>query len=437
MITGLNKSGNNSSDSQQTSQNQIKFNKKLLDFDYGDEEDEEERGETPTEAEPPIRSGSVEDNSVNNPLALSVAQNLLSNPELLQQLQQMQKSMQQSDLLNFEGQGSTGLGQSSSGQQFLSAFQSQPQHQQQNHSIISSDANNNSDESRKQIDLNMNFENLEQKLNNNDSNQLNPNLNANENSFQYLQNANNFGPQMRANDMSYGVNNNLIDATNQYHNQQQSQPFHQPFAQEVNERSGSHSPRNRSPRRQRFGRDRYRDRSRSPRDRSRRDRDGRRYRSRSRSPRNSRFNDRPRSPQSYERERERERRRKGLPPIRKTCLTICSTTLWLGHVPKLVSEADLSDTFGEFGAITSIDVINWHLNEMLTYSLILNWQLIPSRGCAYVCMNRRQDAAKALNSLRSLKLHGSQIKVTELNRANRVSFSSLLDGLGSGQRHEG
>ncbi|CAG2182223.1 unnamed protein product, partial [Oppiella nova] len=39
---GLTKAGNNSVDSQQESQNQIKFNKKLLDFDYGDDEEEDE-----------------------------------------------------------------------------------------------------------------------------------------------------------------------------------------------------------------------------------------------------------------------------------------------------------------------------------------------------------------------------------------------------------
>ena len=368
-MIGLTKSGNTSSDSQQLTQNQIKFNKKLLDFDYGDEEDEEERGETPTESEPPLRSGSIDENNITNPMALSMAQNLLSNPELLQQLQQMQKTIQQTEILKMslselEAHGMSGQS-SVSGQQLLSAFQSQ----QQNQSLINSENNNNSDENRKQIDLNMNFENLEQKLNNNESiqslNHLNPNLNPNDNSFQYLQNANNFGPQMRANDINYTLNNSVIDP-NQYHNhQQQNQQFHQPFQQEINERSGSHSPRNRSPRRQRFERrDRHRDRSRSrsPRNSRRdRDRDSRRdsrsHRSRSRSPRNTRFSDRPRSPQSFERERERERRRKGLPTIRKSCLTICSTTLWLGHVPKLVSEADLSDTFGEFGAINSIDVI--------------------------------------------------------------------------------
>ncbi|CAG2101279.1 unnamed protein product [Medioppia subpectinata] len=300
---GLTKPGNNSGDSGQESQNQIKFNKKLLDFDYGDDEEDEERGETPTESEPPMRGSGGDDNNSTNPLAISMAQNLLSNPELLQQLQAMQKTIQQTELLKLsiselEAHGLAGLGQQSaaggsSGQQFMSGYQSQ---QQLSQTSLMSD--------------------------------------------------------------------------------QRSDRYR-------GERSDQRS-RSRSPRSSRRGGDR--------------DREGgggggrRSHRSRSRSPRGSRFSDRPRSPQSFERERERERRRKGLPTQRKGYMSICSTTLWLGHVPKLVSEADLSDTFGEFGAINSID-------------------LIPSRGCAYVCMNRRQDAAKALTNLRNVKLHGSVIKM--------------------------
>lgn len=45
--------------------------------------------------------------------------------------------------------------------------------------------------------------------------------------------------------------------------------------------------------------------------------------------------------------------------------------------------------------------------------MIINFlQLIPPRGCAYVCMNSRQDAYRILtNSSKGLKLHGSYIKV--------------------------
>lgn len=79
----------------------------------------------------------------------------------------------------------------------------------------------------------------------------------------------------------------------------------------------------------------------------------------------------PKSPKgnSAEKEAERkaERQRKCLPRIRDKHLTVCSSTLWLGHVPKTVSEADISDAFGEFGAITSIDV-----SISIFYSILFN-----------------------------------------------------------------
>lgn len=72
--------------------------------------------------------------------------------------------------------------------------------------------------------------------------------------------------------------------------------------------------------------------------------------------------------------------------------TVCSTTLWVGHLSKLVSQEELSDTFGEFGEIDSIN-------------------LIPPRGCGFICMNRRQDAYKAHQQLKHSKLGGKAITV--------------------------
>ncbi|KAG1652135.1 Protein SCAF8 [Nymphon striatum] len=142
---------------------------------------------------------------------------------------------------------------------------------------------------------------------------------------------------------------------------------------------------------------RHRSRSPTSRDRerrSRRSRSGSRSGSRSRSNRyrrdrrsRSRSRDRER-----ERERERERRKKGLPPIRKNYMNVCSTTLWLGHVPKTVPESEIHDVFGEFGTVATVNII-------------------PPRGCAYVCMDRRQDAYRALQKLRNLKLQNSTIKM--------------------------
>lgn len=80
-------------------------------------------------------------------------------------------------------------------------------------------------------------------------------------------------------------------------------------------------------------------------------------------------------------EREAERLRKCLPPIRDKHLTVCSSTLWLGHVPKTVSEADLSDAFGEYGTINSINVsIDYidknFLKKLFSYLLKNNYSQI-------------------------------------------------------------
>ncbi|XP_034111608.1 SR-related and CTD-associated factor 4 isoform X2 [Drosophila albomicans] len=163
-----------------------------------------------------------------------------------------------------------------------------------------------------------------------------------------------------------------------------------------------------TPDRDRYKRSRRSSRSRSPRSRgggnnNDRDRGSRRRnsRSRSRSPRSSRrrgSRDRDRMDRSTrdkerDREHERERRKKGLPDIKKDHLSVCSTTLWVGHLSKLVYQEELSDTFGEYGDIVSID------------------QIVP-RGCAFIVMNRRQDAHKAMQSLKNHKLQGRAITIS-------------------------
>lgn len=73
--------------------------------------------------------------------------------------------------------------------------------------------------------------------------------------------------------------------------------------------------------------------------------------------------------------------------------TVCSTTLWVGHLSKLVYQEELSDTFGEYGDIVSID------------------QIVP-RGCAFIVMNRRQDAFKAMQGLKNFKLQGRNLTIS-------------------------
>jgi RNA-binding protein 16 len=126
--------------------------------------------------------------------------------------------------------------------------------------------------------------------------------------------------------------------------------------------------------------------------RRRRSRSRSRSRSYSRSPRNKRRSSRERA-REKEREAEKERRRKGLPDIKKDHLSVCSTTLWVGHLSKLVQQEELSDTFGKYGDIISID-------------------MIPPRGCAYIVMNRRQDAYKAMQSLKNHKMQNRTITIS-------------------------
>lgn len=53
---------------------------------------------------------------------------------------------------------------------------------------------------------------------------------------------------------------------------------------------------------------------------------------------------------------QKERKRRGLPPIRYKFMSVCSTTLWVGHLPKYVSENDVADLFDKYGLVSNIDV---------------------------------------------------------------------------------
>ncbi|CRK97577.1 CLUMA_CG010963, isoform A [Clunio marinus] len=148
----------------------------------------------------------------------------------------------------------------------------------------------------------------------------------------------------------------------------------------------------RSPTPNRHKRRKTRSRSRDKNRYGRRRRSRSKSRSYSRSPRNKRRSSRDRV-KDKEREIEKERRRKGLPDIKKEHLSVCSTTLWVGHLSKLVQQEELSDTFGKYGDIVSID-------------------MIPPRGCAYIVMNRRQDAYKAMQALKNHKMQNRAITIS-------------------------
>ncbi|XP_038954279.1 SR-related and CTD-associated factor 8 isoform X5 [Rattus norvegicus] len=159
-----------------------------------------------------------------------------------------------------------------------------------------------------------------------------------------------------------------------------------------------------------------RSRSRSPRKRRSRSRSGsrkrkHRKRSRSRSRERKRKSSRSYSSERRAREREKERQKKGLPPVRSKTLSVCSTTLWVGQVDKKATQQDLTNLFEEFGQIESIN-------------------MIPPRGCAYVCMVHRQDSFRALQKLSSgsYKIGSKVIKIAwALNKGVKTEYKQFWD----------
>lgn len=108
-------------------------------------------------------------------------------------------------------------------------------------------------------------------------------------------------------------------------------------------------------------------------------------RRRSRSPRRDRRHSRSNSPPYPSSRRlvtpplsleERERQRKGIPPPKEKHVTgwcglyghvfpmtsshvsstVCSTTIWIGHLAKTVKQAQITAAFEDFGQVKSVDV---------------------------------------------------------------------------------
>ncbi|XP_053700324.1 SR-related and CTD-associated factor 8 isoform X1 [Synchiropus splendidus] len=163
-------------------------------------------------------------------------------------------------------------------------------------------------------------------------------------------------------------------------------------------------------------RTRSRSRSRSPKRRRSRSRSSsrkrkHRKRSRSRSRDRKRKSSRSYSSERRAREHEKERQKKGLPPIRSKTLSVCSTTLWVGQVDKKATQQDLTNLFEEYGQIESIN-------------------MIPPRGCAYICMVHRQDAYRARQKLSTgaVKIGSKVIKIAwALNKGVKQEYKQFWD----------
>lgn len=77
-----------------------------------------------------------------------------------------------------------------------------------------------------------------------------------------------------------------------------------------------------------------------------------------------------------------------------------SKKIYVGNLSYKVTEDDLKDLFGEFGAVTEINVIT-------------DRETGRPRGFAFVEMDSDDDATKAINSLNGKELQDREIVVNE------------------------
>ncbi|KTG03534.1 hypothetical protein cypCar_00036878, partial [Cyprinus carpio] len=220
--------------------------------------------------------------------------------------------------------------------------------------------------------------------------------------------------QMAPQEFPAMVQTQIPDNTPQVFDESVIQPGTNQQASAENERSvhdgrdRRHSRRTRSRSPQRLSSSRS-GRSRSG-SRSRRER-SRYHRTRSRSRERRGHSPQARSEERRDREKERERRQKGLPPIKKETLSVCSTTLWIGQLDKKTQQQDIMSLMEEFGQIESIN-------------------MIPPRGCAYIVMVHRQDAYTALNKLSRgvVKVNQKTIKIAwALNKGIKTDLKKFWD----------
>ncbi|XP_014233999.1 splicing factor, arginine/serine-rich 15 [Trichogramma pretiosum] len=372
----------------------VKFDKKLLDFDYGEEEDDD-ISTSPKLSQNALAQHNAMTSATNNLESLGL---LLTNPEVLRQIQALQQTMQNSthsaqnemeekmrklqQMKQQEEEFDKHLAQTVPTLPFASECELKP-----------SDAPKTVAPPPPPPPPVVPFPLMGLPMMPQDMSQPPPGYPSN---MPFV--AQPPPPLMRPpiSQANLTSNNQPVLITQSPRIEENNMPRRENSVEIVNEppRSSSRSPdryrsrrsRSRSPRHRRKSRSRTRSRTRSS---SRSISISRSHRRRSRS-RDRKHDDGRDKMTEEEREKDRERRKRGLPPLMREKLSVCSTTLWVGHLSKLVHQEELSDTFGEIGDIVSID-------------------LISPRGCAFICMNRRQDAYKALTKLKNHKMQGKAI----------------------------
>ena len=86
-------------------------------------------------------------------------------------------------------------------------------------------------------------------------------------------------------------------------------------------------------------------------------------------------------------EKEKRRKKDGLPPLKERHIMFCTLTIWIGKVSTKADKSDLDTLFQDLG-IETVDI-----------------NMIPPRGCAYILLGTRKEAARAIEDLKDLQIH--------------------------------
>ena len=104
--------------------------------------------------------------------------------------------------------------------------------------------------------------------------------------------------------------------------------------------------------------------------------------------------------------------------------SVRSSTLWLGHWPKMISEVNRRERLEPHDDITDISVI---LRDALTSDLVLRLDSpLSLRDCAFVCFKERANPARRLVKMKDTRFRGNPIKVSRRISSKNHSFSLSL-----------
>lgn len=53
--------------------------------------------------------------------------------------------------------------------------------------------------------------------------------------------------------------------------------------------------------------------------------------------------------------------------------------------------------------------------------------MIPPRGCAFVCMTRRKEAAKAVDRMKGMLFNGSELRVRNINLNSEYNRFDIME----------